>query len=84
MPIPTPRKMIGGNHRVIGQRYGDRHPRTVKRWIASGVFPKADLYLNGRPYWYLTTLDEFDRQRVAASLSQPRQVRQPTAHPSKL
>jgi hypothetical protein len=80
MPVPTPRKMIGGNHRVIGQRYGGRHPRTVKRWIARGEFPRPDVVINDRPYWYETTLAEFDRQRVAASLSQPRQARQPTTH----
>jgi hypothetical protein len=71
--------MVGGSYRPIGQRYGDRHPRTVKRWIARGEFPPADLIINGRPYWYEATLNEFDRQRVAASLSQPRQVRQPTS-----
>ena len=72
MPVPTPRKMIGGSYRVIGQRSGGRHGRTVKRWIARDEFPKADLYLNSRPYWFVSTLDEFDRQRVAATLSQPR------------
>src|SRR5262245_21752858 len=71
--IPTPRKMIGGSYDPIRQRYGgDRHTRTIKRWIARGEFPPPDLTINNRPYWFETTLDEFDRQRVAASLSQPR------------
>ena len=81
MSVPTPR-MIGGNHRVIGQRYGGRHGRTVKRWIARGEFPRPDLVINNRPYWYETTLTEFDRQRVAAALSGSR-VRQPADQQSK-
>ena len=83
MPVPTPRKMIGGNHRVIGLRYGGRHGRTVKRWIARGEFPPPDLIINTRPYWYEATLDEIDRQRAGATLSAPREVRQPSAHQPK-
>jgi len=74
--------MIGGNHRVIGQRYGDRHPRTVKRWIERGEFPAPDLVINNRPYWHAATLDAFDRRRAASTLSQPR-ARQPAAQQSK-
>jgi hypothetical protein len=75
--------MIGGNHRVIGQRYGGRHGRTIKRWITAGAFPPPDLIINSRPYWFETTLDEFDRQWVAAALSVPRHVRQPSTHQPK-
>lgn len=76
MAIPAPTKrLIGGNYRLIGQRYGNRHPKTIKRWVARGEFPPPDLTINGRPYWYEMTLDQFDRERVAASMSQPRRSR---------
>jgi hypothetical protein len=50
--------------RAVGQRYGGRHPRTVKRWVKVGVLPPPDQLIRSRPYWAVETLDLHDRQRT--------------------
>jgi hypothetical protein len=58
------RKYLG--KRAVGARYGGRSDRTVDRWVATGVLPPPDLYMNNRPLWADETLDQHDRQAVAA------------------
>ena len=52
------------NTRAVAERYGGRHPRTVKRWWQQGVIPPPDLTINGRHYWNEHALDRHDRERV--------------------
>jgi hypothetical protein len=47
-------------------RYGVKHPRTIRRWEIQKVIPPPDFVINGRKYWWETTLDEHDRRSVAA------------------
>jgi len=64
MSTPTShRKLVG--RRAVGKRYGDKHPRTIKRWVDAGVIPPPDLNIRNRDYWYEDKLDQHDRQRVA-------------------
>jgi hypothetical protein len=58
------RRLIGT--RAVGARYGDKHPRTIKRWVTAGVIPPPDLSIKNRHYWYEDALDRHDRQLVAA------------------
>ena len=64
------RRLLG--KRSVGQRYGDKHPRTVKRWVDKGVIPPPDLNINNRDYWYEDRLEEHDRQLVAERASRPK------------
>jgi hypothetical protein len=57
------RRLIGT--RAVGARYGDKNPRTIKRWVAAGVIPPPDLRIKNRNYWYVDGLDRHDRQLVA-------------------
>jgi DNA-binding transcriptional MerR regulator len=50
--------------RRVAERYGVS-PRTVKRWQTSGVLPPPDLTVNLRHYWFLTTLEQTERSRIA-------------------
>jgi hypothetical protein len=64
MSTSTPqRKLLG--RRAVGKRYGDKHPRTIKRWVDAGVFPPADIRIQNREYWYEDALDRHDRKLVA-------------------
>ena len=61
-PEPTKRLITT---RGVGERYGGRHPRTVKRWWQQGVIPPPDQTIRNRHYWDEAALDRHDRQRVA-------------------
>jgi hypothetical protein len=50
--------------RDVGDRYGGKHPRTIKRWWTAGVIPPPDLTINNRHYWKAAALDQRDRERV--------------------
>ena len=58
-----PKRLI--NTRAVGERYGGRHPRTIKRWWQRGVIPPPDQTINNRHYWDEAALDRHDRERVA-------------------
>jgi hypothetical protein len=62
------RQLIGT--RAVGQRYGDKNPRTIKRWVAAGVIPPPDLIIRNRHYWYEDGLDRHDRGLVADRAAQ--------------
>jgi hypothetical protein len=64
MPAPTPQRRLL-NRRAVGQRYGGKHPRTVKRWVDRRVIPPPDLSIQNRDYWYEDALDRHDRELVA-------------------
>jgi hypothetical protein len=57
-----PKRLI--NTRAVAERYGGRHPRTVKRWWQQGVIPPPDQTINNRHYWDEDRLAAHDRQRV--------------------
>ena len=52
--------------REVCIRYGVKTPRTIRRWEIQKVIPPPDFVINGRKYWREATLDEHDRQCVAA------------------
>jgi hypothetical protein len=59
--------------REVCTRYGVKHPRTIRRWEIQRVIPPADFVINGRKYWWESTLDKHDRRAVAArALPSPR------------
>jgi hypothetical protein len=35
---------------------GNKRRETLSRWVASGIFLKADRVINGRNFWYQSTL----------------------------
>jgi hypothetical protein len=64
MSSPIPQKKLL-DRRAVGQRYGGKHPRTIKRWVDAGVIPPPDLNIRDRDYWYEDALDRHDRELVA-------------------
>jgi predicted DNA-binding transcriptional regulator AlpA len=50
------------------ERYGDRSPRTIYRWVAAGILPKPT-YIKGRRYWDEDELDAHDAARQAEQAS---------------
>jgi len=64
MPSPKPPKKL--NHsRAVAARYGQKSPRTIRRWVVARRFPPPDLIINGRNYWYEETLTAHERRLVA-------------------
>jgi hypothetical protein len=64
------------DRRAVGRHYGGKHPRTMKRWKDRGILPPPDFEVNGREYWWNTTIAELDRQRtIALAASRERQIR---------
>jgi hypothetical protein len=62
-PLAPQKKLL--NRRAVGQRYGGKHPRTIKRWVDAGVIPPPDACIQNRDYWSEDKLDHHDRQSVA-------------------
>jgi hypothetical protein len=52
--------------RAVGQRYGGKSTRTIKRWWQQGVIPPPDQTIKNRHYWDEAALDRHDRELVAA------------------
>jgi len=50
--------------REVCERYGLKAPRSLRRWIVSGIFPPADRVINGRNYWWEETLTQHERRLV--------------------
>jgi len=46
--------------RAVGRRYGNVHPRTVKRRQDRGEIPPPDFYQGRFGYWWESTLDAHD------------------------
>jgi len=38
--------------------------RTIERWVEDGDYPPPDDIVNGRPIWWLSTLQAHDRRRM--------------------
>jgi hypothetical protein len=62
MSTPATKKMLDSG--AVRARYGGKSGRTVLRWKKSGVLPPADQTINGRDYWWESTLEEHERRRV--------------------
>ena len=45
----------------------NRGSRQIKRWIAEGVLPEADIIVGNHMGWREATLDEADRKNTAAN-----------------
>jgi hypothetical protein len=71
MSAPTSSRRLL-NRRAVGQRYGGKHPRTIKRWVDRGVIPPPDLNIQDRDYWYEDGLDRHDRQLVTERAATPK------------
>jgi len=50
--------------RGVCNRYGVKNLRTARRWEIQKVIPPPDFRINNRKYWWESTLDRHDRQRV--------------------
>jgi hypothetical protein len=46
--------------RAVGRRYGNVHPRTVKRRQDRGEIPSPDFYQGHLGYWWESTLEAHD------------------------
>jgi hypothetical protein len=55
---PKPKRALG--QPGVAKRYGDVHPRTVKRRYQRGELPRPDFYQGRLPYWWEETLDAHD------------------------
>jgi len=72
------------DRRAVGRHYGGKHPRTMKRWKDAGILPPPDFEVNGREYWWNTTIAELDRQRtIALATSRERPARSEPAEDQK-
>lgn len=73
--MPNESEDINLPTRQVADRY-KVHPRTVDRWVRDPAlgFP-SPMDINGRKYWVLRSLREFDQQRAQASA----QRREPAA-----
>jgi hypothetical protein len=68
MPSPNPIKRLIPT-RDVAERYGQKAGRTIRRWVVAGSFPPPDRVINGRNYWFGSTLAEHERQVVAEKSS---------------
>jgi hypothetical protein len=50
--------------REVCERYGLKASRSLRRWVVAGIFPPPDRVVRGRNYWWLSTLDQHERQLV--------------------
>jgi hypothetical protein len=62
------KKFLG--KRAVSARYGNRHPRTIERWVRAGVLPQPDQIIRGRWYWDEATLDKHDRRQTVAAAAE--------------
>jgi hypothetical protein len=51
--------------RLLAGRY-KKNPKTVERWVESGVLPPPDLTINGQWYWRRQTIERNERERMTA------------------
>jgi hypothetical protein len=43
-----------------------KHPKTVERWVESGVLPPPDLVIQNHWYWRRYTIEKNERERMGA------------------
>src|SRR5262249_28402493 len=48
-----------------------RSARAVERDVDNGTFPPPDEIVNGRAYWWLSTLERHDRERIHSATRTP-------------
>jgi hypothetical protein len=60
--LPPARRLLSA--RGVASRYGV-HLGSLSRWIASGVIPPPDTYINRVRFWFVESLDAADRRRAA-------------------
>jgi hypothetical protein len=51
--------------RLLAERY-KRNPKTVERWVESGVLPAPDMIVARQPYWRRQTIERNERERMSA------------------
>lgn len=57
------------NSRLL-QRWGiDRS--TSYRWRKTGLLPKPDMVINGRPRWRIEVIEDFERRHGLANANDP-------------
>ncbi len=61
------KNLLHNQHLV--ERY-KRSQRTLDRWKRDKILPAPDMVINGKPYWYETTIEENERTRLSASPNQ--------------
>jgi hypothetical protein len=49
----------------LAKRYV-KHPKTVERWVESGVLPPPDLVIQNQWYWRRYTIEKNERERMGA------------------
>ena len=52
--------------RGVAERYGIAL-RSIDRWLAKKILPAPDRIVNGRRYWFLTSLERADRAPTASA-----------------
>jgi hypothetical protein len=45
--------------------------RSIDRGVKNGTFPAADAIINGRHFWWLSTLQRHDRERIRGTTRTP-------------
>jgi hypothetical protein len=68
MPSPNPIKRLIPT-RGVCERYGQKAARTIRRWVVAGAFPPPDRVINGRNYWWESTLTAHERRLVAGKFT---------------
>jgi hypothetical protein len=48
-----------------------KSPRQIERDVENGSYPPPDEIINGRWYWWLSTLERHDRERVRSTTRTP-------------
>jgi hypothetical protein len=63
------RRLLSGPQ--VRARYADISEMGLWRWIKGGVIPPPDQKINGRNYWWDSTLDKADRARMREAMRAP-------------
>src|SRR5262245_35114575 len=46
-------------------------PRTIERGVKKGTFPPPDEIINKRAYWWLSTIERHNRERIRSATQTP-------------
>jgi hypothetical protein len=68
---------------AAGARYGRSVQTICKHWPETCGFPMPDFYAGRTPFWYLTTLLEWEKSRTVSPYRKPRADKLAGAAPSR-